>query len=121
MMGAHFDGLILLRILVLVLAVTQIGLTWAVWHAHFQAWKKNRGSHRGLLPYHVWVISTSHLIGMGYMTLDVLDRVARGLSLTWHGPALLVSSMLGVTALVIVLRYEVKRKTALRNPWGPNA
>ncbi len=114
MNGFDFDGLLLFRIVVMVAAAIMVALALSVLHVYYLVWsRQKRPSQMGLLPFHVWAISLSHLLAFLYMTYEILQYAKSGEPLTWRGPLVLTSSLLGIAALGSVLRFELKRKRAL--------
>ncbi len=98
--------------------MVMFGLTLAVLHAYYQVWTKAKKSATGILPFHVWTIAASHSLAISFMTADVFILLTHDAPYTWRAPVFLLSSVLGLSSLISVLRFELQRKKKLEAEGG---
>lgn len=100
----------LLRWATISMAATIVGVTLKVLQLHYIASSKafRKGDVRGILPMHVWLISSSYII---LILATVSQNIARiGDRPTVHLAINSISYTLGLIALWLILRYQ-RRKT----------
>jgi hypothetical protein len=81
-----------------------LALALLVLFSYQEAWKHRSDGNRGLLPLHVAVVAFSYLI---LATLGAAEVVFDDTPI-WKTAAITLALVLGLVAMIIVLRYEQK-------------
>lgn len=92
------------------LVAAAVMMTVIVMVSHFRAWSR-APSGSGILPLHVAVISTAHLMFMGVAAVTVLDRLDQPLNLATISFG--IASLLTLVALYIVGALQWRRARSL--------
>lgn len=88
------------RFLLVTFGAFLLGMTLVVAARHFHAWRTGGG---GLLPLHIWTIAGSY-------DLLLLLVVTRTGPLGWRGWVQFPAVVLGVWAMLAMLRFQGERK-----------
>lgn len=101
----------IIRFVDIVLAVVVVGAVLAVIRLHWRAWRAAPAGH-GLVPLHVWLISTAHLcfvVGTATRLWQTL-----GESASWQIWLYMAGSAVTLAALWIIAKYQGRRVTETR-------
>lgn len=96
----------LFRYLAMVLTATAVGLTATIIRRYSQVWRLVP-TRAGLLPAHVALIASTHLIFMVSALLDMLRFL--GDPMTWRVPVFSTASSLTCVALWIISEFSGRR------------
>lgn len=98
----------IVRSIAVSLAAVTAGATITVLRLHYRAWKATP-SGSGIVPAHVAVISTAHLIFVVVSAVGIVERTGGDMPLSWRTVAYGTASLLTLVALLLIGRFQRRR------------